>query len=51
MRTMSCFVITARCQAYKSAFAFDPLFLISSPAPGDILPLDVLRSTVAPAKS
>ena len=41
----------------------DPLFLLegksserpatsySSPAPGEILPLDVLRSTVSPAKS
>ena len=51
----------ARCQAYKNAYTFDPLFLFegmstegpatSSPAPSEILPLDVLRSTVAPAKS
>ena len=60
---MSCYVLSARCQAYKNAFTFDPLFLLegksterpaasySSPAPGEILPLDVLRSTVSPAKS
>ena len=53
----------ASCQAYKNAFIFDPLFLFqgtssegtatssSSPAPSEILLLDVLRSTVAPAKS
>ena len=46
-----------------NVFTFDPLFLFeststerpatssSSPAPSEILPLDVLRSTVAPAKS
>ena len=60
---MSCYVLSARCQAYKNAFTFDPLFLFegksterpatsyASPAPGEILPLDVLRSTVSPAKS
>ena len=53
----------ARCQACKNLFTFDPLFLFegtstegpatsfSSPVPSEILPLDVLRSTVAPAKS
>ena len=58
-----CYVLSARCQAYKNAFTFDPLFLLegksseipatsySSPAPSEILPLDVLRSAVAPAKS
>ena len=51
------------CQSYKNAFTFDPLFLFegtstggpatssSCPAPSEILLLDVLRSTVAPAKS
>ena len=60
---MPCYVLSARCQAYKNAFTFDPLFLhegksterpatsYSSPAPGEVLPLDVLRSTVSPAKS
>ena len=60
---MSCYVMSARCQADKNAFTFDPLFLFegtssertatssSSPAPSEILLLDVLRSTVAPAKS
>ena len=55
--------MSARCQAYKNAFTFDPLFLFegtssertatsySSPGPSEILLLDVLRSTVAPAKS
>ena len=55
--------MSARCKAYKSTFTFDPLFLFegtstegpatssSSGAPSEILPLDVLRSTVAPAKS
>ena len=59
---MSCYVMPARCQAYKGAFTIDPLFLFegtstegpatssSSPAPSEILPIDVLRSTVAPAK-
>ena len=53
----------ARCQAYKNAFTIDPLFLIegtsteipatssSSPVASEILPLDVLRSTEAPAKT
>ena len=60
---MSCYVISATCRAYKNAFTFDPLFLLegtstegpatstSSPAPSEILPLDGLRSAVAPAKS
>ena len=55
--------MSGRCQADKNAFPFDPLFLFevtstegpttssSSPAPSEILPLDVLRSTVAPAES
>ena len=57
------YVMSTRCQAYKNAFTFDPLFLFevapteghatssSSPGPSKILPLDVLRSIVAPAKS
>ena len=60
---MSCYVMSARFQVYKNALPFDPLFLSkgtsaeglatfsSSPAPSEILPLDVLRSTVVPAKS
>ena len=52
-----------KCQAYKNAFTIDSLFLLegtsaegpatssSSPAPSEIMPLDVLRSTVAPGKS
>ena len=60
---MSCYVMSARCLAYKNAFTFDPLFFFegastegpatsfSAPAPRKILPLDVLRSTVGPAKS
>ena len=61
---MLCYVMPARCQAYKNAFTFDPLCLFegtstegpatssSSQAPkSEILPLDILRSTVAPAKS
>ena len=60
---MSCYVMSARCQAYKNAFTFDPLFLSegpstegpatssSSPEPSQILPIDALRSTVAPVKS
>ena len=60
---MSSYVMSARCQANKNAFAFDSLFLFegtsteepatssSSPAPSEILPLDVLRATVAPANS
>ena len=60
---MSCYIMSARCQAYKNAFTFDPLFLFegtstegpatssSSPAPSEILPFDVLRSAAAPAKS
>ena len=60
---MSCYVMSARFQAYKNAFTLDPLFLFegtstegtasssSSPAPSKILPLYVLRSTVALAKS
>ena len=60
---MLCYVISTRCQAYKNAFTFDALFLFesvstegsttssSSPAPSETLPLDVLRSTVPPAKS
>ena len=60
---MLCFLMSGRCQADKNAFPFDPLFLFevtstegpttssSSPAPSEILPLDVLRSTVAPAES
>ena len=63
LKVMSKSVMSARCQAYKNAFTFDPLFLFegtstegpatssSSPAPSKILPLDVLRSTVAPGKS
>ena len=59
---MSCYVTSARCQAYRNEFTFDPLFLFegtstkgpatssSTPALSKILPLDVLRSTVAPAK-
>ena len=49
---MSCYAISARCQAYKYTFTFDPLFLSkatsiegptissSSPAPSEILLLD-----------
>ena len=60
---MSCYVMSARCQACKNAFVFDPLFPFegtsterhatysSSPAPSKIFPLDILRSTVAPAES
>ena len=60
--TMSCYVISARCQDYKNASNFDPLFLIessstnwpanspSSSAPIKILALDVLRSKEALAK-
>ena len=60
---MSCYFMLARCQPYKNAFTFDPLFLFeglsaerpatssSSPAPSEILLLHVLRSTVGPAKS
>ena len=60
---MSCYVMSARCQAYKNAYTFNPVFLFeytstkrpatssSSPAPSKILPLDVLRSAVTPAKS
>ena len=60
---MSCYVMSARFQAYKNAFTFDPLFLFectstegpatssSPPAPNKILPLGTLRSTVAPAKN
>ena len=60
---MSCYAISARCQAYKNAFTFDPLLPFEgtptegpatsslSPVPRETLPLDVLRSTVAPAKS
>ena len=60
---MSCYAISARCQAHKNAFIFDSLLLFedtstegpatssSSPASREVLPLDVLRSTVAPAKS
>ena len=56
-------VMSARCQVYKNPFTFDSLFLFndtltegpvtfsSSPAPSEILPLDVLRSIVAPAKT
>ena len=59
---MSCYVMSAKWQAYKNTFTFDPLFLFegtstegpatssSSPVPSEILPLDVLKSTVAPAK-
>ena len=55
--------MSARCQTCKNAFTFDPLFLFegalnegpatsySSPEPSKILPLDLLRSAVAPAKS
>ena len=55
--------MSAKCQTYKNAFTFDPLFLFegtstegpttssSFPAPSEILPLDVLTSPVAPAKS
>ena len=63
MWTLSCYVISARYQAYKNAFTFDPLPFFegkstegsasssSSLAPSELLPLDVLISTVAPAKS
>ena len=55
---MSCYVVSTRCQAYKNAFTFDPLFLFegtsaegpatssSSQAPSKILPRDVLRCTM-----
>ena len=55
--------MSGKCQTYKNAFTFDPLFLFegtstegpttssSFPAPSEILPLDVLTSPVAPAKS
>ena len=62
MWTRSCYVMSARCQACKNAFTFDPyLFLFedtstgrpatssSSQARSKILLRDVLRSTVAPA--
>ena len=60
---MSCYVISARCQAYKNAYTFNPVLLFegtsterpatssSSQAPSKILSLDVLRSAVAPAKN
>ena len=60
---VSCYVMSARCQTYKNSFTFDPLFLFegmsteepatysSPPEPSKILPLDVLRSTLAPAKN
>ena len=60
---MSCYAMSAKCQTYKNAFSFDPLFLFegtstqgptissSLPAPSKILPLDLLTSPVAPAKS
>ena len=59
---MLCHVMSARCQSYKNTFTFDPLLLFvgtptegpatssPSPEPSNILPLDVLRSTVVPAK-
>ena len=55
--------MSARCQTCKNAFTFDPLFLFEgasnegpaisylSPEPSKILPHDLLRSAVAPAKS
>ena len=53
--------MSARYQAYKNAFhslflfegtsAERPATSSSSPEPGEMLPLDVLRSTVAPDKS
>ena len=55
--------MSGRCQAKKTAFTFDPLLLFegasmegtaifsSSPALSEIFPLDVLRSTLASAKS
>ena len=60
---MLCYIMSARCQAYKNTFTFDPLFLLegmstegpatslSSSAPSKILPLNVLRLTVAQAKN
>ena len=59
---MSCYVMSTRFQAYKNGFFFNSLFLFegmstkrpatfsSSAAPGKILPLNVLRSTLAPDK-
>ena len=59
---MSYYTMSGRCQIYKNAFIFDPLFLFegtsteepatssSSPAPREIFPLDKLESTVAPDK-
>ena len=53
--------MSVRCQAFKNSFVFDTFFLnectstealaTSSPAASKILPLDVVTSTVAPAKS
>ena len=55
--------MSGRCQTKKTAGTFDPLLLFegvstegtaifsSSPALSEIFPLDVLRSTLAPAKS
>ena len=60
---MSCFVMSAKFQACKNEFTFDPLFFFegtsikgptafsSSPAPSKILPLDAQKLTAAPAKS
>ena len=57
------FVMSARCQACKNEFTFNPLFFFEStstegptafssfPAPSQILPLDAQKLTAAPAKS
>ena len=57
------FVMSARCQACKNEFTFNPLFFFeststegptafsSSPAPSQILSLDAQKLTAAPAKS
>ena len=59
---MSYYAMSARCQVYKNVFTFDLLFPFegtlteghamssSSTALSEILPLDILRSTVAPVK-